>query len=62
MALIDSKQLNPKFSGSFILSGSAQSFISEQVVIGSTVGSATAHSNAALTILMGGTSYTWFYY
>ena len=56
MALIDSKQLNPKFSGSFILSGSAQSFISEQVVIGSTVGSATAHSNAALTILMGGKS------
>ena len=56
MALIDSKQLNPKFSGSFILSGSAQSFISEQVVIGSNIGSATAHSNAALTILMGGKS------
>ena len=56
MALIDSKQLNPKFSGSFILSGSAQSFISEQVVIGSETGSATAHSNAALTILMGGKS------
>ena len=56
MALIDSKQLDPKFTGSFILSGSAQSFISEQVVIGSNIGSATAHSKAALTILMGGKS------
>jgi hypothetical protein len=56
MALIDSKQLNPKFSGSFILSGSTQSLISNQVVIGSESGSATAHSNAALTILMGGTA------
>ena len=56
MALIDSKQLNPKFSGSFILSGSTQSLISNQVVIGSESGSATAHSNASLTVLMGGTA------
>ena len=27
MALLDSKQLNPKLTGSFILSGSTQTFI-----------------------------------
>ena len=26
MALIDSKQLNPRFTGSFVLSGSSQTF------------------------------------
>ena len=49
MALIDSKQLNPKFSGSFILSGSAQSFISDQVVIATYSGSATANPTASFT-------------
>ena len=53
MALIDSKQLDPKFSGSFILSGSTQSLISDQVVIGTYSGSATAHPSASLTVLMG---------
>ncbi|SVE29034.1 uncharacterized protein METZ01_LOCUS481888, partial [marine metagenome] len=53
MALIDSKQLNPKFTGSFSLSGSNQSFISEQVVVGSNVGTATAHESASFTVLLG---------
>ena len=53
MALLDSKQLNPKFTGSFSLSGSSQSFISEQVVVGSNVGTATAHESASFTVLLG---------
>ena len=53
MALIDSKQLNPKFTGSFSLSGSSQAFISEQVVVGSNVGTATAHESASFTVLLG---------
>ena len=53
MALLDSKQLNPKFTGSFSLSGSNQSFISEQVVVGSNVGTATAHESASFTVLLG---------
>ena len=55
MALLDSKQLNPKLTGSFIFSGSAQTFISNQVVIGTQSGSdsSTAHPSASLTVLMG---------
>ena len=53
MALLDSKQLNPKFTGSFSLSGSSQSFISDQVVVGSNVGTATAHESASFTVLLG---------
>ena len=53
MALLDSKQLNPKFTGSFSLSGSNQSFISDQVVVGSNVGTATAHESASFTVLLG---------
>ncbi len=55
MALIDSKQLNPKFTGSFSFSGSLQSFISDQVVVGSQSGSnySTAHPSASLTVLLG---------
>ena len=55
MALIDSKQLNPRFTGSFSFSGSTQSFISDQVVIGTQSGSnySTAHPSASLTILLG---------
>ena len=55
MALLDSKQLNPKLTGSFIFSGSAQTFISNQVVIGTPSGSdsTTAHPSASLTIMMG---------
>ncbi len=53
MALLDSKQLNPRLTGSFILSGSTQSFISDQVVIGSSSGSAVSHPSASLTVLMG---------
>ena len=53
MALIDSKQLDPKFTGSFTLSGSNQTLLSDQVVIGTFSGSATAHPSASLTVLMG---------
>ena len=55
MALLDSKQLNPKLTGSFIFSGSAQTFISNQVVIGTHSGSdsSTAHPSASLTVLIG---------
>jgi hypothetical protein len=55
MALIDSKQLNPRFTGSFSFSGSLQSFISDQVVVGSQSGSdsSTAHPSASLTVLLG---------
>ena len=35
MALLDSKQLNPKLTGSFILSGSTQTFIGESEFTGS---------------------------
>ena len=35
MALLDSKQLNPKFTGSFTLSGSEQSFIGSSNFTGS---------------------------
>ena len=55
MALLDSKQLNPKFTGSFILSGSSQSFISNQVVVGTHAGSSAsfAHPSASFTVLVG---------
>ena len=55
MALIDSKQLNPKFTGSFSFSGSLQSFISDQVVVGSQSGSnyPTAHASDSLTVSLG---------
>ena len=53
MALIDSKQLDPNFTGSFTLSGSNQTLLSDQVVIGTYSGSATAHPSASLTVLMG---------
>ena len=44
MALLDSKQLNPKLTGSFILSGSTQTFIGASVFSGSAdiTGSVTA--------------------
>ena len=48
MALIDIKKLNPRFTGSFILSGSSQSLVSNQVVMGSGV----PHPSASLTVLM----------
>ncbi len=51
MALIDSKQLDPNFTGSFTLSGSNQTLLSDQVVIGTYSGSATAHPSASLTVL-----------
>ena len=53
MALIDSKQLDPKLTGSFSFSGSTQSLISNQVVIGGTGSVANPHPSASLTILMG---------
>ena len=53
MALLDSKQLNPRFTGSFTLSGSSQTLLSDQVVIGTFSGSATPHPSASLTVLMG---------
>ena len=58
MALLDSKQLNPKFTGSFSLSGSSQSLVSEQVVAGipytGAVGTDTwAHESASFTVLLG---------
>ena len=55
MALLDSKQLNPKFTGSFVFSGSSQSFISNQVVVGTHAGSSSslAHPSASFTILVG---------
>ena len=45
MALIDSKQLNPRFTGSFILSGSTQTFIGSSDF----QGSVTAQNNLDVT-------------
>ena len=53
MALLHSRQIDHNFTGSFNLSGSNQSFISEQVVVGSNVGTATAHESASFTVLLG---------
>ena len=53
MALLHSKQLDPNFTGSYNLSGSSQSLISNQVVIGSNLGSAVAHPSASMTVLLG---------
>jgi len=53
MALLHSRQIDHNFTGSFNLSGSNQSFISEQVVVGSNVGTAVAHESASLTVLLG---------
>ncbi len=53
MALIHSRQLDHNFTGSYNLSGSSQALISNQVVVGSNLGSATAHPSASITILLG---------
>ncbi len=53
MALLHSRQIDHNFTGSFNLSGSNQSFISDQVVVGSNVGTATAHESASFTVLLG---------
>jgi len=53
MALLHSKQLDPNFTGSYNLSGSSQSLISNQVVVGSNLGSAVAHPSASMTVLLG---------
>ena len=49
MALLDSKQLNPKLTGSFILSGSTQTFIGASDFQGSITANANISSSATST-------------
>ncbi len=53
MALLHSRQIDHNFTGSYNLSGSSQSLISNQVVVGSNLGSAVAHPSASMTVLLG---------
>jgi len=48
MALIDSKQLNPRFTGSFILSGSTQTFIGRSDFQGSITASADISASGTI--------------
>ena len=49
MALIHSKQLNPKFTGSFTLSGSNQTFVGSSEFQGSVTASGNISSSANIT-------------
>ena len=49
MALLDSKQLNPKLTGSFILSGSTQTFIGASSFQGSITANANISSSVSST-------------
>ena len=50
MALIDSKQLNPRFTGSFTLSGSRQTFIGPTTFTGSII--ASGNISGSLTSIL----------
>ena len=54
MALLDSKQLNPKLTGSFILSGSTQTFIGASSFQGSITANANISSSVSSTGSFGG--------
>ena len=49
MALIHSKQLNPKFTGSFTLSGSNQTFVGSSEFQGSITASSEISSSTNIT-------------
>ena len=49
MALLDSKQLNPKLSGSFILSGSTQTFIGRSDFQGSITASGDISASGVIS-------------
>ena len=53
MALLDSKQLNPKLTGSFILSGSTQTFIGRSDFQGSITASGDISASGTITALSG---------
>ena len=53
MALLDSKQLNPKLTGSFILSGSTQTFIGRSDFQGSITASGDISASGTVYALTG---------